>query len=1005
MRSRKNIIRKFYLRKGIRYRCLLSLACVLFFVMAGFSQSGQPYFWIGAGREGELYFRGEVEALDIYSHALADKDIQKLSEQKPDLPDAKFKPVNEWLNIRKAYFTQFPKQFSLDKPFTIEARVKVNTPNSGMYIIDGIGKQGHHISLELKDELIYFMYDKKKKEEYWTYYPDKWMNIAVRRDITGNISIFINGKHGDLYHNTNDIHIKSFAKPPNNPLTLWYTKPATAWSGALVIGNGRLGGMVMGGVNNETIYLNNDELWSGEPRHDQSLAPHFLENLPIVRHLLLEGKNKEAEALADSTMLTRYNESYMPMGILHIQYPFEGDVYDYQRSLSLSKALIKIAFKYKGVQYTREVFASHPDKVVIVRMTADKRGQLNFSASLRSLLHHTSIAQNGVLCLKGRCPVHVDPSYLGTNEVIYDDAPDGKGMRFEMQLKAFANGGTVKVTNNEIIAKGCNSVTLVLAAATSFNGFDKSPSKNGKNPELLCNSRIASLQHKSYAELLKRHITDYQSLFNRASLQLGTSTEAIDIPTDERIKQYQPGKDDALAALYWQFGRYLLIAGSREGTQPLNLQGIWNKNMNPAWSANWTLNCNAEINYWPVEVVNLAECDLPLIKLTKELAVDGKRTARLMYGTDGWVAHHNTGIWRTATPVAGSVSWAIFQVGGAWLTQDMWEHYAFSMDKNYLRGVWPYLKGAALFFTENLIHEPTHGWLVTAPDVNFENYYVKPDGTKASLCMGPTSSMEIVRQLFENCIAASKVLNKDESFREKLEKLLPQLAPFQISPTTGELQEWLKDWKHADPGSCEELSSWGAICADQITPRKTPALAAALRKAFDDRDAWEHGAVGSWRGAFQSNVYARLGDGNTALAVLNKHLQISVNPNLTAHFQNVNWEIDGNMGQTSAIDEMLLQSQTGVIDLLPALPDNWSNGKVNGLRARGGYAVNIRWKNNNLEKAIIRCTTGGKCIIRPHELVKVTRNGKSIAVSQHKGLITINTKEGDTLTISREENK
>jgi alpha-L-fucosidase 2 len=424
--------------------------------------------------------------------------------------------------------------------------------------------------------------------------------------------------------------------------------------------------------------------------------------------------------------------------------------------------------------------------------------------------------------------------------------------------------------------------------------------------------------------------------------------------------------------------------------------------MSPAWSANWTLNCNAEINYWPVEVANLSECHLPLIRLTKELAVDGKRTARLLYGTDGWMAHHNTDIWRTATPVAGSVSWAIFQVGGAWLTQDMWEHYAFSMDKNYLWQIWPYLRGAALFFTESLIREPEHGWLVTAPDVNFENYYVMPDGTRASLCMGPTSSMEMVRQLFENCIAAGKALHIDESFQEKLEKLLPQLAPFQISPTTGELQEWLKDWKHADPGACEELSSWGAICADQISPRKTPALAAALRKAFDDREAWEHGAVGSWQGAFQSNVYARLGDGNTALAVLDKHLQASVNPNLTAHFQNVGWEIDGNMGQTSAIDEMLLESQDGAIDLLPALPDAWAQGALRGFRARGGFVVSMRWKGHRLSKATVLSTAGGECIIRPHQDVQLTQNGRPLTASQDKGLLVIHTKAGDILTLTVE---
>jgi alpha-L-fucosidase 2 len=353
----------------------------------------------------------------------------------------------------------------------------------------------------------------------------------------------------------------------------------------------------------------------------------------------------------------------------------------------------------------------------------DQPGKVSFTASLGCQLHHVTKAAKDFLRLTGRCPAHVDPSY-SSGTIVWDDAPGGKGMRFETRLVPVNQGGRVTITDTAITAEGCNSVTLLLVAATSFNGPWKSPSREGKDPGKLCEAYLAPLSGKTYAALRDAHVADYQRLFNRVTLDVGHSA-AEKSPTDARLKTYQPGKDPALAALYYQFGRYLLIASSRPGTQPANLQGIWNHEIQPPWSANWTLNCNAEINYWPVESANLAECHLPLIELTEQLSVDGAHIAKDLYGVRGWVAHHNTDIWRQAGPVSGSAVWSIFQVGGAWLCQHLWEHYAFSGDTDYLRGVWPTLKGAARFYLDYLMEEPSHGWLVTGPDTNFENQFRK----------------------------------------------------------------------------------------------------------------------------------------------------------------------------------------------------------------------------------------------------------------------------------------
>ncbi len=756
-------------------------------------------------------------------------------------------------------------------------------------------------------------------------------------------------------------------KGPGQPLTLWYRQPAQRWTEALLVGNGRLGGAVWGGINRERIDLNENTLWSGEPY--DNLNTNGLRALPEIRRLLIEGKNKEAQRLVERDMNGKYNQSYQPLGELNLEFPLEGEVRSYRRELDLDQAVARVEFEHRGVHYRREIFASHPAEAIVLRLTSNKPGTISFRASLDCQLHHATRADRGFLRLVGRCPAYIDPNYVGKT-VLWDDAPDGKGMRFETRLAPFSQGGRVRVTDSALIAEGCDSVTLVLVAATSYNGPHKSPSREGKDPAALCDQYVAALDSTPYPTLFKAHVADHQRLFRRVALDLGRS-KAEELPTDLRLKQYQPGKDPSLAALYYQFGRYLLIASSRPGGQPANLQGLWNYRMQPPWSANWTLNCNAEINYWPAEPANLAECHLPLVDLTEQLAVDGQHIARTLYGARGWVAHHNTDIWRQAGPVDGSAVWSIFQVGGAWLCQHLWEHYAFSNNDDYLRRIWPTLKGAARFYLDSLMEEPSHGWLVTGPDTNFENSFRKPGGEIGCTCMGPTGSMEIVRELFQNCAQATTILGLDRDLRVEIEKTLPRLPPLQISPTTGEIQEWLEDWQRT--AECQVLSSWGAICATQITPRGTPELAAALRKIFDQAQWWKRGLVGSWQGAFQANVYARLGDGDAALEILDTHLQRSVNPNLTAHFNygGAEFEIDGNLGQTAAIGEMLLQSQAGELELLPALPKSWPKGKVTGLRARGGLTVDIEWKRARVTSFRVTATTPRPTRVRVNGQMKV----------------------------------
>ena len=745
----------------------------------------------------------------------------------------------------------------------------------------------------------------------------------------------------------------------NSLLKLWYNQPAKRWVEALPVGNGRLGAMIFGDPSKERIQLNENTVWAGSPYTNAN--PKALKALPVIRKLIFEGDYEKAQDMANKDIISQTAQGmpYQTVGSLYLHFPGSEKYIDYYRELNLEEATATVKYKVDGVTFKRVVFASFPDQVIIVKLTADKPEKINFTASMNS-------------------PEKVVVSTPEKNEIeLNGKTNDHEGIKgkvkFSSLVKVINSNGEISSNDTSLSVSGADSVTIYISIATNFVNYNKL----GADQLKLAENYLSGALKKNYDQALKDHITYYQKFFNRVKLDLGV-TDSVKNPTNVRINDFASGNDPQLVSLYFQFGRYLLISSSEPGGQPANLQGIWNDQLYPPWDSKYTVNINTEMNYWPSEVTNLSEMNEPLVQMLRDLSVSGKETAKKMYGARGWVTHHNTDIWRITGAIDGAY-WGMWPCGGAWLCQQLWYNYVYDGNKKFLSSVYPVLKSASEFFNDFLIEEPEHKWLVVSPSVSPENSpAIHP---KYSITAGATIDNQLVFDLFSETIRAANILDKDKEFVKVLNSKLKRLPPMQIGHL-GQLQEWLHDWDSPNDHNRHVSHLYGLYPSNQISPFRNPKLFEAARTSLIYRGDESTG----WSMGWKVNLWARLLDGNHAYKLIKDQLRLvaipkkgrsifseggGTYPNMfDAHPP---FQIDGNFGCTAGIAEMLLQSQDGFIFVLPALPDAWKNGSVSGLKARGRFIVSIEWKNGEVSKVKIKSLLGGNCRIRAYN--RLTSDG------------------------------
>lgn len=799
-----------------------------------------------------------------------------------------------------------------------------------------------------------------------------------------------------LHSQTNDIPARIETKTFHTSTLLWYTKPAQKWEEALPVGNGRLGAMVFGNYGEERIQLNEETYWTGGPY--STVVKGGYKILPEIQKLVFEQKYLEAHNLFGRNLMGYpvEQQKYQGLANLHLFFKNEDTVSNYKRWLDLENGMSGVSYQSNGVSYQRSVFASAPDQVIVVHITADKRQSISFTANLRGVRNQThsnyatdyfrmdSYGSNGLM-LTGK-----SADYMGI---------EGK-LKYEARIHATTEGGTVTTNGVDLVIENADAVTLYFAAATNFVNYKDASADQHKRVDDYLNA----VEKKSYSSILTSALVDYKKLFDRVSLKLPDTKNSF-LPTPERMQQIQVSPDPSMAALSYQFGRYLMISSSRPGTEPANLQGIWNDDMNPSWDSKYTTNINTQMNYWPVESGNLPECSEPLFRMIKELTEYGSQVAREHYGAGGWVFHQNTDLWRVAAPMDGP-TWGTFTVGGAWLCTHLWEHYQYTMDTIYLKEAYPLIEGSVKFFMDFLIPHPNGKWLVTNPSTSPENF---PDGggnkpyfdevtagfrEGTTICAGSSIDMQILYDLFGYFNQASTVLGKSSSFIDNVKSAREKLVPPQIG-RDGSLQEWADDWKSLEAHHRHFSHMYGLYPGKVLYEKRTPALMEAYKKVLEERGDASTGFSRAWKMA----LWARLGDGNRSNRIYKGYLKEQNCISLFALCGNA-LQVDGSFGVTAAVTEMLMQSQDGFIQLLPALPDEWSDGEYKGVCARGAFELDFSWKNKTVTSVMILSKAGSVCRIATKPNTKITSNDK---VVKHKkllnGVVEFNTTAGGVYVV------